>query len=136
MKSVPGVGALANLIPENKTGEKIVGGILGTREATQDFAVGTYNMFRHPINTFSGIARLGTFQGQVDASISAATNYVQSRSEFGEGFTNSRYISYGLTTIGLSIATGKVTNSAAGNLINAFGKIEGTAQTTGTLVFF
>jgi RHS repeat-associated protein len=115
MHAIPGtLGALSTLIPENKTGEAIVGGVVGVGEASRDAVVGTYNMVRHPINTIAGMAEMSTVQGQVNAAVSVASNYVQSSSQFGERFTNARFISYAVTSIGIAVAGPKVLKGVAG----------------------
>lgn len=98
------MGALSDLIPNNSTGDKIVGGLLGAGEAGRDALVGAYNMVRHPINTIAGAAKLGTLDGQVEMGINIAGNYLQSKSDYGEDFTNSRFISYGITTVAIALA--------------------------------
>ncbi len=136
MHAVPGAaGALSNLIPANKTGEAIVGGVVGVGEASRDALAGTYNMVRHPINTLNGIAEMSTLQGQVNAGVNVAMNYTQSSSQFGEGFTKARYISYGITSIGIAVAGPKVLKGAnqfaAETFVNftkkagSFSKVEG-----------
>ncbi len=91
-------------LPNNKIGEVMLGTMLGMGEAGRDAVVGLYNTFRHPLQTLDGVSQMTTAQGQVNFGLDIASNYIQSKNELGSTVTNSRYISYGLTTLGIALA--------------------------------